>query len=311
LDEKKRTRLSAFYFERRAMKKAAIIVNAYTHAESELNQPRRIAEELTALGVKAELVRNANFPVRLTRDGFYNTLSEYDFCVYLDKDKYAARLLEAGGMRLFNRAEAIEVCDDKMLTAIALQGVAPMPKTLPAPLCYYLNEPVSSEMLDTVERELGYPVVMKECFGSCGKGVFLARDREELRETAERLKGKPHLFQEFICESAGRDLRVIVVGGKVVSAMRRVSETDFRSNAELGGRGEPFVPDETATRLCEKIADRLKLDYCGIDLLFSERGYLVCEVNSNAFFKTMERVTKVNVARAYAEYLFRTVYQMK
>lgn len=290
------------------MKRAVILINAYTQAQSELNQPQRIAAELSSLGVQTDVVRNGLFPVSLQRKTLFNRLAQYDFCVYLDKDKYAARLLERSGMRLFNCAEAIETCDDKMLTLIALQGIAPMPKTLPAPLCYSLSQPINEEMLDLVERMLCYPVVVKECFGSLGKGVHLAHDRFELRELAQSLKGKPHVFQEFIQESAGCDLRVIVIGGEVVAAMRRVSETDFRSNAELGGRGEKVSLDEDAAVLCKKIAKTLRLDYCGIDLLFGKDGYLVCEVNSNAFFGTLERVTGINVAKAYAEYLIRTVY---
>lgn len=288
-------------------KRAVIIINAYSQSETELNQPRRLKEELCALGVQTDIVRNGRFPAYLENNAVVNRLAEYDFCVYLDKEKYAARLLEASGMRLFNSAEAIEVCDDKMRTFLALQGVVPLPITMPAPLCYTPRAPVSEGMLDDVERTLGYPVVVKECFGSLGKGVFLANDRGELRETAEALKLKPHVFQQFIAESAGRDLRVIVVGGEVVASMRRVSLTDFRSNAELGGRGEPYPLDEAARSLSKRIADRLKLDYCGIDLLFSKDGYLVCEVNSNAFFGTIERVTGINVARAYAEYLARSV----
>lgn len=291
------------------MKRAVILINAYTQSQSELNQPQRIAAELSALGIQTDIVRNGLFPVCLQRETMLNRLSQYDFCVYLDKDKYAARLLERNGMRLFNCAEAIETCDDKMLTLIALQGTAPMPKTLPAPLCYDLSQPIKEEMLDLIEQKLCYPVVVKECFGSLGKGVHLAHDRAELRELAQSLKGKPHLFQEFIRESAGCDLRVITIGGEAVAAMRRISETDFRSNAELGGRGERYPLDETAAVLCRKIANTLKLDYCGIDLLFSKDGYLVCEVNSNAFFGMMERVTGINVAKSYAEYLIRKVYR--
>ena len=119
---------------------------------------------------------------------------------------------------------------------------------------------------------------------------------------------KPHLFQKFVSSSAGRDLRVIVIGGVVFAAMRRTSAGDFRSNLELGGRGEPLSPDARAAALCESVARRLGLDYCGVDLLFAEDGYTVCEVNSNAFFGGMERITGKNVAGAYAEYIIREVY---
>lgn len=278
------------------MKQAFIVVNAYTPSEHELNQPRRLKEELAALGVETQIVRNS--PKLLEREG--------DFCVYLDKDKYMAHLLE-GKFRLFNRAEAIEICDDKMLTYLALKDF-PQPKTVSSLLCYSEGKVPSGELLGAAEA-LGYPLVVKECFGSLGKQVYLAKNREELNALSVRLLGKPHIYQEFIKESAGRDLRVIVVGGKIVAAMKRMSETDFRSNAELGGRGESVRADEKAVKLCEAVAKRLRLDYCGIDLLYGKEEYLVCEVNSNAFFGTLEKVTNINVAAAYAHHICSEIYK--
>lgn len=278
------------------MKKGFILVNAYTKSLHELNQPNRLKEEMARLGIEVKVIRNSPAAWQ----------EESDFCIFLDKDRYAAMGIEKR-MRLFNRARAIELCDDKMLTYLALDGF-PMPKTIPSLLCYTEGSPIPKDLLDTVEEELGFPVVVKECFGSLGMQVYLVRDREELKKYSERLREKPHLFQKFIAESSGRDLRVIVVGGNALTAMKRISETDFRSNAELGGRGEPYVLDAEARSLCEKVAKRLNLDYCGIDLLFGKEGYLVCEVNSNAFFGSIERVSKINVARAYAEYIDAEMY---
>lgn len=286
--------------------KGLILVNAYTRSDHELYQPRRLCEELVSLGVEAVIRRNCDSPAYLD-NGVRTMVGQYDFCVYLDKDRYVPRLLEKAGMRLFNSAAAVETCDDKMLTHIALAGVAPMPKTLSAPLCYVRGEPVHRDLIARVEQELGYPVVVKQCFGSLGKGVSLAENRTELELAAKALQEKPHLFQQYVAESRGRDLRVLVVGKKAVAAMRRVSDTDFRSNAELGGRGESCELDTAASELCERVAKTLDLDYCGVDLLFGKDGYLVCEVNSNAFFGTFERVTKINVARLYARYIVDTM----
>ena len=277
------------------MKKGLILINAYTQSQSELNQPRRLKEELEKLGVSATIERNALFTDE----------KEYDFCVYFDKDKYCARRLERAGMRLFNRAAAIETCDDKALTCLALEGF-PMPKTMFAPLCYYPAEPFPQGFLEKIEREIGYPVVVKECFGSLGKGVFKAEDRAALVALCEKLKQKPHLFQQCIRESEGRDVRVIVIGEHALCAMKRTSN-GFLSNVAAGGSGEPYELDCKTKTLCEEVAKRLNLDYCGIDLLFSEEGFVVCEVNSNAFFGATERVTGVNVAKAYAEHILSVI----
>ncbi len=273
-----------------------IAINAYTQAESELYQPRRLREELEKLNVSVDVVRNVCADFR----------ADYDFCVYLDKDKYCARRLEAQGLRLFNRAAAIETCDDKMLTCLALQGF-PVPETLSAPLFYTPEEPVSDKLLACAEQTLGYPLVVKECFGSLGKGVFFIENRAQLQDVCKKLQTKPHLFQKFIATSYGKDVRVIVIGGRARCAMKRTGQ-GFLSNVAAGGTGEKFPLDRKTASLCEGVARRLGLDYCGIDLLFGKDGFLVCEVNSNAFFAAAERVTGVNVAKIYAEYIVDQIY---
>ena len=287
--------------------KGLILVNAYTQNEHELNQPRRIRQELAGLGVPCDLRRNDFVPAWVAGGVRAAPARGYDFCVYLDKDRYVPRLLGGAGMRLCNRARAVEVCDDKMLTHIALADVVPMPVTMSAPLCYTAGAPLSDALVGRVEEILGYPVVVKECYGSLGKGVYLARDRAQLHEIAARLQARPYLFQKFIAESAGQDMRVIVIGGRAVGAMRRISQGDFRSNAELGGRGETAELTAQEKAICESAAQMLGLDYCGIDLLLSADGPLVCEINSNAFFGTFERVTGINVARLYAQHIVNTM----
>ena len=283
----------AFLFK--VMKKGLILTNAYTQSEAELYQPRRLSQELNELGVQTVVTRNSLIDP-----------AGYDFCVYYDKDKYCARRLEGAGFRLFNRAAAIETCDDKMLTYLALGGF-PMPKTLAAPLCYTPSVPVPETFYDKLEAEFSYPLIVKECFGSLGKGVYKIDDRFALSEICERLKTKPHLFQEYVSTSYGTDVRAVVIGGKVVCAMKRSSE-NFKSNVASGGHGEIFALDEKAKAMCTAVASRLKLDYCGIDLLFGKDGFLICEVNSNAFFYTTERVTGVNVAKLYATHIVKEIY---
>lgn len=281
--------------------KALILINPYLNKESEFYQSRRLKEELERIGVSCDVLPN-QWQAEIVGGRIAETLTrQYAFCVYFDKDRYVPRMLEKKGLRLYNRAEAVELCDDKMLTHIALaeRGI-PMPRTVPAPLCYKDEAKIGEIALD-----LGFPLVVKECFGSFGQQVYLVNDKEELTVLSEKLKLRPHLYQEYIGTSTGRDVRVICIGGKAVASMLRTSDRDFRSNLGLGGRGKPYDLDEKGRTLCEEVCKIVNLDYCGIDLLFGERGFLVCEVNSNAFFGGVERVTGVNVARLYAEYLVR------
>jgi ribosomal protein S6--L-glutamate ligase/gamma-F420-2:alpha-L-glutamate ligase len=292
------------------MKTALILVNAYTDLKAISSQAVRLQVELEKRGVHAEIRRNGDLSIWITEQGDYAIAPHsYDFCVYLDKDKYTSALLEQSGLRLFNSHRGIQICDDKMETAIHLanHGI-PMPKTIPAPLCYYPGIAPNEDFLDYVANSLGLPLVIKESYGSLGGQVYLAKTRQELTQISSQLQGKHHIYQEFVAESAGFDIRVIVIGGKVAGAIKRVSATDFRSNIELGGHGEIIDLPEAAAALSEKAAACLGLDYCGVDVLCRKDGYAICEVNSNAFFEGVEAVTGQNIAGCYADHIINTVY---
>ena len=282
--------------------KALIVTNAYMLNPSQSSQAKRIGEELVSLGVVVDIKRNCD--LARIKEGKI-CADKYDFCVFLDKDRVTARLLEKSGMRLFNSAQAVETCDDKMLTHIALadSGIA-MPDCIYAPLCYNANQQADGVFLKKVVDALGFPLVAKSNYGSLGAGVELIENYERLLAYEGKNILNPHFYQQFIDCGGGEDIRVIVVGGKYLCAMKRTNESDFRSNIELGGRGEKYFADGELIALCERVAKILKLDYCGIDVLTDKSGKrYICEVNSNAFFAAAERVCGVNVAKAYALYL--------
>ena len=286
--------------------KGIVLLNAYTKSAGANRQASRIAEELNALGVQTEMRLNGAFDADIFSSRV-RLAQKPDFVVYLDKDKYLSRLWEKEGVRLFNSADGVEVCDDKMLTYIALaNGGVEIPDTLPAPLCYYPDARVREEYCRVVEERLGYPLVVKKSFGSWGMDVNLIQNCAELTKIAEEYKLFPHLYQKYIAAKRGEDTRVLVIGGKAVAAMRRRNDGDFRSNIELGGRGYPAEITKSYREISERAARLLSLDYCGIDLLEGEDGRpIVCEVNSNAFFNEAEKVTGVNIAGAYAAHIAR------
>ena len=295
--------------------KGIIIINAYPNGEKFIRQAERIATELRALGCQTDVVKNGEIFVVIDIDGNVSVKleKEYDFVIYLDKDKYLGKALEKQGLRLFNNATAIELCDDKILTYLTLVNAGvKVVKTIPAPLCYTPNANVQTSFLEGIEKELSYPIVVKKSYGSFGAGVRLARNRQELETLANECLCEPHSYQAFISESAGRDIRVIVIGGKAVAAMERVAKDgEFRSNIELGGAGRVFALPESYAQMAEAAAKALGLDYCGVDLLVGKESAVICEVNSNAFFEGLEETTGFNVAKAYAEYIFNVISQEK
>jgi ribosomal protein S6--L-glutamate ligase/gamma-F420-2:alpha-L-glutamate ligase len=181
--------------------KGLVIINAYPRGEKFYKQGNRIAEELRALGIETDVLKNGEVHAWIEKDGNIQSdiASEYDFAVYLDKDKYLGKMLEKKGMRLFNPASAIEICDDKMLTYLALSGKnIPMIQSIPAPLCYTPNAKVDEEFLRRVAKNLGFPLVVKQSYGSFGAGVHLVHGMPELKNIAQKILREPHIFQQYI-----------------------------------------------------------------------------------------------------------------
>jgi gamma-F420-2:alpha-L-glutamate ligase len=285
------------------------VLNAYEILPGAEHFYERMAQELGALKIGLDKKTNAEIFSYLNSNGDLDGEKlDYDFVLYLDKDLYASYGLENRGYRLFNRAKAIELCDDKMRTHMALAGNGiRMPKTISGPLNYSLNS--SPEFIAGVEKLLSYPIVAKENFGSLGARVYLLQNHDELINFENLHRFSPRLYQEFIASSKGMDYRIIVVGGKVVAGMKRVNyHGDFRSNVALGGVGEAVEIPANFISIAEKAASILGLDYCGTDLLIGPDGSpILCEVNSNAFIEGIESVTKINVAKAYALYIQKAI----
>lgn len=287
-----------------------VLYNGFWNADTVPDTVLRLCEAGAALGYTLTPRKNTSFAAAWSEHGAVvrgiggpDALpGDVVFC--FDKDTRLLTAMEAAGVRVFNTAEAVILCDDKAKThsVLAKAGV-PMPKTLVAPMTYVDYTAAGEGFLSLGERELGFPMVVKECFGSLGEQVYLAHDAKELREIAGRMKHRPFLLQEYIAESAGHDKRLYVVGDRVVAAMRRRSESDFRANIGLGGEGEAYTPTEEEITLALKSCRCLGVGFGGVDLLDSHRGPLVCEVNSGAQLKGITVATGVDVATKILQYV--------
>ncbi len=248
-------------------------------------------------GMQLDVMTNAEVVCAL--EGDFDP-GRYAFVLFWDKDILLAKRLEQLGMRLFNSARSIALCDDKSLTWLALQkeGI-PMPHTVPAPKTFPAIGYPTLDFAREIGQKLGYPLVVKECCGSFGQQVYLCRDESELESRMQALAGVPLLFQQAIEESLGRDVRINVVGGQVVASILRHSMSgDFRSNLTLGGAMEPYTPTQAEAALAIRATELLGLDFAGVDILFGKDGPLLCEVNSNAHFKTTLACTGITMAAA-------------
>ncbi len=215
------------------------------------------------------------------------------------------RQLEMAYSRTFfmNRSIAIMRSRDKLRSTqlLARAGVA-IPKTV-----FSRNETDIDVLLDEIG---GTPAIIKLARGTHGNGVVLAETKKAATSVLQAFyltnsDGTNVLLQEFIRESAGTDIRAFVVGSQVVASMKRQSlDGDFRSNLHKGGEGAIVKLTDAERKMCVRAARAMGLIVAGVDLMRSQRGPLILEVNASPGFG-IEKVTKRNVAGKIIEYIER------
>ncbi len=162
------------------------------------------------------------------------------------------------------------------------------------------------DVLPAIERLGGAPVIIKILEGTQGVGVILAETTKVAEAIIETLQSAKQnvLVQRFIQESRGQDIRAFVVGDRVVAAMRRVAQGDeFRSNVHRGGRAELVTLDPKVEETAVRAAQIMGLRMAGVDMLESDRGPLIMEVNSSPGLEGIEGATGLDVAGAVVDYI--------
>lgn len=277
-----------------------MIVNAFLHSAKFTEIYDWLSAAAARHNITLSVRTNAELPALADCAGIINDscLHGADFILFWDKDVFLARTLEAMGYRLFNCADAIGACDNKAETFFRLRGSGiRMPETIMAPLTFSNIGYTDFAFVEMAGQKLSYPFVIKECCGSFGAQVYLAEDEEGAVRILKETKGRPVLFQEFIRESAGRDLRINMAGGRAIACMLREHDTDFRANITNGGHMKNYVPEPEQLHMAEEVCRILRLDFGGVDILFGSQGEpILCEVNSNAHFKNIFDCTGVNAA---------------
>jgi ribosomal protein S6--L-glutamate ligase len=159
---------------------------------------------------------------------------------------------------------------------------------------------------DVISLAGGTPLIIKVARGTHGNGVVLAETPKAAKAVMQAfyVEGVNFLVQEFVKESAGEDIRALVVGNRVVASVKRQSlDDDFRSNTHQGGVGIAVKLTDEEKKTALKAAKAMGLPICGVDMMRSENGPLVLEVNSSASLKTPEAITKRDVATKIIEYI--------
>ena len=314
----------------RYMKQGWLIVNEYLDTEKFLEIRKLFLSGAEKKNVKLTVYTNADFAVDLSGAVVKSRAfdeGEPQFIIFYDKDIALASALEKMGYRLYNSADAIDVCDSKVKTAEKIaeynlnckddEAKILMPKTYKVPFTYEnigIKDSYSFDFLDYVEKDLceagkgelsgAYPMVIKESNSSFGMGVHLAGSREEAVKLICEYGNKECIIQEYLSYSSGRDYRLQMVSDKCVCAMMRSNENDFRANITNGGKMSEYKPTDEDLSLARNVMKCLKLDFAGIDIMHDKSGRAVfLEANSNAHFKNIYDLTGINAAEKMIEYI--------
>ncbi|MBA2279444.1 RimK family alpha-L-glutamate ligase [Candidatus Saccharibacteria bacterium] len=273
---------------------------------------KRLKEEAVGRGHEVDVIKykychatieQSNPVVRYKGD----KLSGYDAIIpriATNMTRYGSAIVRQFEMQgVFTTASSIAITRsrDKLrsIQLLARAGVG-IPKTV---FTRSLND-----IEDLIDDMGGFPVIIKLARGTHGNGVVLAETKKAAKSVMQAFylmddDGTNILLQEFVKESAGEDIRAFVVGGKVIASMKRRSlDDDFRSNLHQGGEGIPIKLDEEEKKTVQKAAKAMGLSICGVDIMRSDRGPLVLEVNSSPGFG-IEKVTGHNVAAQIIDYV--------
>ena len=279
--------------------------NSYTS-----NRFKEVAEEMN---IEIKLVAPEEFDLIVTKEGeksiLYNgNLVELPDCLIprIGTVTYYSlaiiRHFERLGVFILNSSQSMETAKDKLATLqlLATNNI-PIPKTMLAKF------PIN---IAAVEKEFDYPLILKTITGSQGKGVFLIEDENKFNDLAALMEisidPKINLIlQEFVSSSRGRDIRVIVIGGRVIGAMLRTAKgKNFKANYSAGGLVESYDLNPSIEWLAIESSRLIGLDIAGVDILFDkDNSYRICEINSYPGFEGFEKATGLNVPEEIFNYI--------
>ena len=292
-----------------------LVVNGYYNTQNLTALYAALQAGFAKKKLQLEIISGKEFTIALHKPK--QTLTQ--FAVLWDKDILLARHLELSGVRVFNSSEAVRLCDDKLLTAqILAKNNLPIPKTIAAPFTFSnIGYGGDYGFISNELGCLGFPQVVKAAVGSLGEQVFICRSKAEAQQAVKRIHPTRALFQQFI---DGEDIRVYVVGGQALGAMKRppscrgLPTGTSKVNNRLVTPARNAIYERYNARpdvldIAVRAANALGCDFCGVDLMVTAGKVYILEVNSNAFFNNFTAATGVDPAEHIAELVHKSLYE--
>ena len=223
-----------------------------------------------------------------------------DFVIMRDYDYAISMQLENLGIKVINSTLSMMNSQNKAVTSqLLVKNKVSTPKFM---FTKYKNYESIHSYFDKKK------FVMKKIDGSQGIGVYLIENEEDYNNAYDEINDI-YFCQEFIENSFGQDIRVYVLGKKVLGCVKRISDNSFKSNFSLGGKVEKYDINDSIIEISVNAAKAVGLDFCGIDLLITEDSYTVCEVNGNAGFRTITQVSDIDIPMELFKWIKKNVGQ--
>ncbi len=225
-------------------------------------------------------------------------LSLPDFIINRTIDPLFSKHLEYAGVRVFNSSLIAEICNDKARTYLEVSRLGlPMVDTLFLDRRTLLEKPLP----------FNTPLVIKTVEGRGGAEVYLAMRRDELVEILQKTT-KQRFVAQRLCGAPGKDVRVFVVGKKIVGAILRRSKGDFKANFSLGGTAEGYKLNDREKALVMRVVDHFDFGMVGIDFIFDEKGgFLFNEIEDVAGSRTLSMTSDIDIVSEYLEHIYRVM----
>lgn len=255
----------------------------------------RLVEEAAVKGVDLRILGVAD--ITICPDGVYHRgsrISPCDFVIHRYKHGRIKDMIGAMAKRTYNDTDGFDRYINKYMQVSSIKSDA-----------FYMPEYMLGTgftQYDVIAQRLGQPFVAKGLESAQGAEVYLIESKEQYQELWYKYSPeKEYLFEEYIADSYGRDIRFYSIRGEVIACMTREAVSGFKANVALGANVRAFPIDEGIRKIARDIYQQTGLDFLGIDLLFGTDKPYFCEINVMPGIEGMERATGVNVAEAIVD----------
>lgn len=224
-------------------------------------------------------------------------LGKPDFVINRSRDYIISKEYEKIGIRVFNSSEVTRIANNKGLTYKFLKGKVPFVPTEYEKLMLISGVNVNNNLIS-------YPYVLKSCSGHGGSQVFMINSNDDEEIAIKKIENDKFVKQQC-CTDLGKDVRVYIIGNKVVAAVLRTSEKSFKSNYSLGGNVSLYDLNETERKYVDTITQMLPMDFAAIDFIFNNGQAAFNEIEDAAGARMLYSISDIDIVKMQVEYMMK------